>query len=70
MKVVRLLGPPAYVITDRSVMDFYLPFRNACARDAAKVLFYERWLREDLTVAIDHRGRVRCTSQAHYMTHD
>lgn len=63
-EIVRRLGKPDRVLTDRSQMNFYLFDQGSCAREATKVLFYERWLGKDLSVAIDTRANVLCTAQA------
>jgi hypothetical protein len=61
-EVILLLGAPAEVITESSLMSvFFSEEENvkSCLPKATRVLVYDRWI-NDVSAAIDAKGAVVC----------
>jgi hypothetical protein len=60
-EVIQLLGAPAEVITESSLMSVFFIEEDikSCLPKATRVLVYDRWI-NDVSVAIDAKGAVVC----------
>ena len=68
-EVVQALGQPSSSFTDKKRIAFYVGDRDGCADKAARVLFYDRWLRLDVMVALGTDARVVCIHRGMVLTH-
>lgn len=59
--VIRLLGEPR-VVTRHDIMSgfFFEEKVKNCLPRATKVFVYDRWIRNDVSVAVDTKGTVVC----------
>jgi hypothetical protein len=58
--VVRILGPASRTTSDRADMDMFLRANSECRSQAIKALIYDRWLIDDVIVAVGQEGHVKC----------
>ena len=68
-QVRTVLGTPSRTVTDRRDIEFYLGKDNRCAGPAKRVILYDRWLREDVTVALGEDAKVVCVETMVLLTH-
>jgi hypothetical protein len=64
--VRRALGTPSRIESDKQEMQkyFFGHEEDRCLTKAVRVLFYDRWIRDDLSISFDATGRVLCVSRA------
>ena len=69
--VRKTLGEPSLILTEHRWIEDYLfksDLRTTCAPKAARALYYRRFWRKSVTVALDMNGRVVCIQQAFELT--
>lgn len=59
-EVVRILGPASRTTSDRADMDMFLRANSECRSQVIKALIYDRWLTDDVIVAVGQEGHVKC----------
>jgi hypothetical protein len=63
------LGAPSSSVTDKRQIEFYIGNDVSCVAAARRVLVYDRWFREDVSVALDDRSTVVCVRTMMVLTH-
>lgn len=59
--VIRLLGEPRVVTRPDLMSGFFFEEKvKSCLPRATKVFVYDRWIRNDVSVAVDTKGTVVC----------